>query len=66
MAETDEFARKRQQLEQLKTDLENKLDASRVEGQGQFVKAPRVVSALLLGVAPGVRPEPVQMCARDR
>ena len=31
MAETDEFARKRQQLEQLKTDLENKLDASRVE-----------------------------------
>ena len=31
MAETDEFARKRQQLEQLKTDLENKLDASRVQ-----------------------------------
>lgn len=31
MAETDEFARKRQQLEQLKTDLENKLDASRIE-----------------------------------
>ena len=31
VAETDEFARKRQQLEQLKTDLENKLDASRVE-----------------------------------
>ena len=31
MAETDQFARKRQQLEQLKTDLENKLDASRVE-----------------------------------
>jgi hypothetical protein len=29
--ENDEFARKRQQLEQLKTDLENKLDASRVE-----------------------------------
>jgi hypothetical protein len=31
VAETDEFARKRQQLEQLKTDLENRLDASRVE-----------------------------------
>ena len=31
MAETDEFARKRQQLEQLKTDLENKLGASRVQ-----------------------------------
>jgi hypothetical protein len=31
VAETDEFARKRQQLEQLKTDLENKLDVSRVE-----------------------------------
>jgi hypothetical protein len=30
VVETDEFARKRQQLEQLKTDLENKLDASRV------------------------------------
>ena len=31
MVETDEFARKRQQLEQLKTDLENKLGASRVQ-----------------------------------
>ena len=39
MAETDQFARKRQQLEQLKTDLENKLGASRVEWKGQFVKA---------------------------
>ena len=25
-----------------------------------------MVSALLLGVAPGVRPEPAQMCARNR
>jgi hypothetical protein len=31
VADTDEFALKRQQLEQVKTDLENKLDASRVE-----------------------------------
>jgi hypothetical protein len=31
VVETDEFARKRQQLEQLKTDLENKLGASRVQ-----------------------------------
>jgi hypothetical protein len=28
--------------------------------------SPRVVSTLLLGVAPGVRPEPAQMCARNR
>jgi hypothetical protein len=31
VVETDEFARKRQQLEQLKTDLENNLGASRVQ-----------------------------------
>ena len=31
MAETDELARKRQQLDQLKTDIENELDASRVQ-----------------------------------
>jgi hypothetical protein len=30
------------------------------------VESPCVVSALLLGVAPGVRPEPAQMCARNR
>jgi hypothetical protein len=31
VAETDELARKRQQLDQLKTDIENKLDASRAQ-----------------------------------
>jgi hypothetical protein len=29
-------------------------------------RVPRVVSTLLLGAAPGVRPEPAQMCARNR
>ena len=49
--------------EKVKRSVAHKKDAGFRKTRVEFL---RVVSTLLLGVAPGVRPGPAQMCARKR